>query len=107
MNTKIITIKDVSNYTSEIFLTRIEKSLDILLSRIQIIATEVSMLREELILIDTSIFELLQQDKYGLLPLEFFEWNHESQTAYIARRFGVTTKLAKLILKFYLEIRMW
>ena len=107
MNTKIITIKDVSNYTSEIFLTRIEKSLDILLSRIQIIATEVSMLREELILIDTSIFELLQQDKYGLLPLEFYEWSNESKTAYIARRFGLTTKLARLVLKFYLEIRMW
>ena len=107
MNTKIITIKDVSNYTSEIFLTRIEKSLDLLLSRIQIIATEVSMLREELILINTSIFELLQQDKYGLIPFEFFEWSHESKIAYIARRFGVTTKLAKLILKFYLDIRMW
>ena len=107
MSTKIITIKDVSNYTSEIFLTRIEKTLSLLLQRLQNIATEVSMLREELVLIDTSIFELLQQAKYGLLPLEFFEWNHESQTAYIARRFGLTTKLAKLVLKFFLEIRMW
>ena len=107
MSVKIITIENVSNYTSEIFLTRIEKTLSLLLQRLQNIATEVSMLREELVLIDTSIFELLQQSKYGLLPLEFFEWNRESQTAYIARRFGLTTKLAKLVLKFFLEIRMW
>ena len=107
MNTNITTIKDVSDYTSEIFLTPIDKALEILTSGIQNIATEVSMLREELILIDTSIFELLQQEKYGLLPLEFFEWSHESKTAYIARRFGITTKLAKLILKFYLDIRVW
>jgi len=107
MSVNIITIEDVSRYTSEIFLTRIEKTLSLLLRKVQNIATEVSMLREELVLIDTSIFELLQQDKYGLIPFEFFEWSYESKTAYIARRFGVTTKLAKLILKFYLDIRMW